>query len=437
VEALLLAMIALGLATSGCGRGALARDAGGATDAALPKVDAPNDAGRADPVDARSPMFPDGRCFTNAFPQGSSGPCACDVVSPDICGDTCVDLSSDDQNCGACGHACDSTSACAHGVCGPTPTSVVPPHAGCGEMRLAATDNTLVWTDTAGGRVMSKSIAGGTPAPISGAETTAPTLLALNGTTIFWLDGKTIRKLAGGVVSDVYTNPDDINGLVTSDDGATVYFSTGQKIQSVPAAGGAAPVDVEVHKNGHPAALAVSGSLLASSVTFDQLIDVIQLGGQAAFCSTGDTADPVSPDIACRRVACCQGELDARQILTTASKVIWADGPLLKMGDIAIDAPYVWDEITVTGSGVPVGSMAVANGVIYFNTETGWPEPPDTVVVAKAPMIAMSRNDTNGPPPIRLARGITTNVPGSLVVVGPTVYWATSACEIQSVPAGP
>ena len=380
-------------------------------------------------------MLPDGRCFTNAFRNASTGPCACDGAFPDSCGDACGDLASDDENCGACGHACGSTSACARGACGPVLTSVVPPHAGCGEMRLAATADTLVWSDTAGGSVMARSVAGGTPAPLSGAETTAPTLLALNGTSVFWLDGKTIRRLAGGFVSDVYTNLDDILGLATSEDGATVYFSTGQKIESVPAAGGAAPVDVEMHKYGTPTALAVSGSILASTEALDGIVDVIQLGGQSAFCSAGDIQDPVSLDIDCHRVACCQGSLETRLIVAAASKVIWADGPSLKMGSLAIDAPYAWDNITGSRDGY-VASMAVANGTIYFNTKAWGQSEPDSDVVAKTPMVAKAETALDGPPPIRLARRITTNVPGSLVVVGPTVFWATSACEIQSVPSG-
>jgi hypothetical protein len=293
-------------------------------------------------------------------------------------------------------------------------------------MRLAATADTLVWTDTAAGRVMTMPAAGGKPVPISGSETTAPTLLAVNGTTIFWLDGKTIHKRAGGAVSDVYTNLDEVHGLATSDDGATVYFSTGQKVQSVTAAGSGAPVDVEVHTRGAPAALAVSGATLASTVSDLGIVDVIRLGGPIARCSTADIPDPTNPDVACNRVACCQGSLDG-VLATSASKVVWADGYGLKMGDLVVDgADHPWDHIT--DADAAVASMVVANGLIYFNTSD--PTTPDFNVVAKSPMTA------SAPRPLRLARRITTNVPGSLVVVGNAVFWATSDCGIQAVPAG-
>lgn len=39
------------------------------------------------------------------------------------CGNSCVDLSTDPQNCGACGHACAAGVACAGGVCAGVPVS--------------------------------------------------------------------------------------------------------------------------------------------------------------------------------------------------------------------------------------------------------------------------------------------------------------------------
>jgi hypothetical protein len=419
-------MTVLGLATSGCGSGALARDAGDARDGApsTDAADAASDTGleEADAGDARSPMLPDGACFTNAFRQGPTGACACDVASPDICGEACVDLANDDQNCGACGHTCDSPSTCAHGVCGPTPTRDVASRIGCGEMRLASEGASIIYTDTAAGHVM--QLAGGSPFQISGAETKAPTLLAVGGTTIFWLDGKTIYRLAGLDISAVYTSVDDVHGLAISDDGATVYFSAGNKVQSVPATGGGTPVDVEIQTLDNPMALAVSGNLLASTVGFVGVVDVIQLGGPMASCSTADESHGI--DIACRRVASSQGELNLNSIAATASKVLWADGPNVKMGSLTLDdsSPSPWSTIAY-GPG-PIVSLAAAGGSVYFNTSD--PFAPDSNVVARAPMTADAAAS-----PIRLARKITTNVPGSLAVAGARVYWATTDCGIQSV----
>jgi hypothetical protein len=48
-----------------------------------------------------------------------SGMCGCDPSTPDYCAasNTCVDTSSDPQNCGSCGHACDASSSCVGGSC--------------------------------------------------------------------------------------------------------------------------------------------------------------------------------------------------------------------------------------------------------------------------------------------------------------------------------
>ena len=338
----------------------------------------------------------------------------------------CVDLASDDANCGACGHACAATSACARGVCGPAPTIVVPKPVACGEMRLVAAGDTLYWTDTAGGAVMAMPAAGGTPAPLSGSETKAPTLLTVTGSTIFWLDGKTIRKMAGDVISDVYTNLDDVNGLAVSDDGATVYFSTGQKVQSVPAAGGGTPVDVEIHNSGDPAALAVAGSYLASTVSDLGAVNVIGLGGPTALCWTMDANGDTSLDVNCNRVARGQGELNTAVIVAAGSKVLFADGPDIKMGDLVVDnVPRSWDPVTENESSV--GSMVVSAGMIYFDTSGA--VMPEGDVVAKSPMTVNS-------PPLRLARNVTTHTFGSLAVSGQKVFWVTSDCAIQSVPTG-
>jgi hypothetical protein len=424
VEARVRLALYLGLAAGGCGSATLAPDGAARPDGAA-QPDGASDAESEGGVDAWSAAtLPDGSCIPGAFHLGG-GVCACQPDSPDICGVGCVDLSTDNDNCGACGHACEATSACANGVCSPAPTTVVAAPAACGKMRLGALADTLVWSDTAGGRVMAMPGAGGAPQPISGAETQAPTLLAFNGSTIFWLDGKTIRKSAGGTISDVYTNLDDIHGLATSDDGATVYFSTGQRVQSVPAAGGGTAVDVEIHNSGDPDALAVSGNYLASTVGLVGGVNVIGLGGPTALCWTHDPTGS-TVDVDCNRVAMGQGELNTDVIAATAGKVIWADGPNLKMGDLVVGGiPKSWDAVTQADTNVV--SFAVSAGSIYF--EPSDPSTPSSGIVAK---VAMTANALSTP----LVRHVAPNAPGSLAVVGPTVFWATSACEIQSAPTG-
>src|SRR5438046_978196 len=82
----------------------------------------------------------------------------------------------------------------------------------------AGSAGALYWTDTMNKAVYSTPTATpGTAKLISGAETLAPTAIAVSGTTVFWLDGKSIRKsVAGAAPVLVYTHADAINGIAVS-----------------------------------------------------------------------------------------------------------------------------------------------------------------------------------------------------------------------------
>jgi hypothetical protein len=371
-----------------------------------------------------SATLPDGRCKVGAFVHGSACTCQDDIPTP--CESSCADLTRDDDNCGACGHACGAGSACAGGVCGPVPKIFAARAAPCGAMRLAADLDNLYWTDTAGGRVMKAPLGGGAPTPVSGAETTSPSLLFVKGASVLWLDGKTIRSSRGGAISSLTTSATDVLGLATSDDGETVYFSTGAKVQSVPAAGGATPTDVEVHNSGNPAALAVQGNILASTVALVGGVNVIGLGGPLALCWTEDPMGEASLDVDCTRVARGQGGLVTDVVAATASKVLWIDDMAIKMGDLVVLPPgqlRAWDP--VVQDDLSITSMTVAGDVVYFDTiDTS----DGTGAVKKAPITA------NGPAGYAIARGV--HGPGSLAVGRHQLYWTTADCEIQSTPTG-
>lgn len=48
--------------------------------------------------------------------------CACTEQRPDLCGNACVALTSDERNCGSCGTRCDAGMVCLSGVCTCVPT---------------------------------------------------------------------------------------------------------------------------------------------------------------------------------------------------------------------------------------------------------------------------------------------------------------------------
>jgi hypothetical protein len=67
-----------------------------------------------------------------------------------MCGTDCVDTSSDPNNCGTCGNACDTTSDCIGGQCTPTTTSNEPPQGTCGHSLCSSGDYLDEGCDTAG-----------------------------------------------------------------------------------------------------------------------------------------------------------------------------------------------------------------------------------------------------------------------------------------------
>jgi hypothetical protein len=405
----------------GCAGASLAPD-GSARDGNIPADDAaPEPAAVAEAgVDTSSPAtLPDGSCKTNASRNTPDSACTCFLDLPDACEASCVDLATDDDNCGACGHACAPQAACVDGACGPSPQLAVGKPAVCGEFRLAAAGGALYWTDTANGTVRSL---GGVAAQVSGPETKAPTLLFASESTVVWLDGKTIRRSTGGGVSEVYTSPDDVNGLTTSEDGGTVYFSTGSRIQSVPSLGGAPPIDVLVRKTWAPGPVAVAGDYLASVSPGAGDVTVIQLSGPTPDCDATDSMGRFG-GVNCGRVG-FQHDLNA-SVTVVLPKVIFVDSYDVKMNDVTILGSV--QPASVAMADERIRSMFVSGGKAYFDYVSSNGDPTKSSTIERVQLAA-------GAKPVPLARNVYAA--GSIAVAGRKLYWVTGDCDIDSVPTG-
>jgi hypothetical protein len=402
-----------------------ASDASGATDSA---AEAAPEAGEPNPA-----IGPDGMCISGAY--RFQGVCGCPPTTPDVCGGVvcplldshgqcvsgpfpgCVDLQTDDDHCGTCSTTCGPTSACVAGVCGPAWTTfVAAPFAACGPMALATSEDTLYWTNTMNGTVSSIPAAGGPQTAISGAETTSPTLLFATGKTVFWVDGKTIRRSVNGVVSDVIESADEVRGITATNDAATVFFSSGSKILSVPATGGATTDIVLQDSGGLPAALSLQGGLVAFLIDILGGIDIAQISAVPAHCWTQDPSMPgtESPalDVNCDRLGY---GLIADVVLTTPTALFWISNGLILTNELSAHAPQQIENVTEdTGA----STMTMSNGEIFFL---------DTGQVEKVPALADST-------PTRLARGIYE--PTSIAVAGKSVFWTTGDCQIQTTGSG-
>ena len=380
------------------------------------------EAGASGIVMCGSPSHSDGTCVPGAYRHGTSG-CQCQDGMPCVCpGVGCVDPMTDDDNCGACGIHCAPTSTCNNGVCGPSPVQVVPPQAGCRSTDLAIGGGMLYWTDDGHATVKRMPLAGGNQQTIVTGE--KPSRIVVSGTTAAWLYATaSIRvSLDGAQPTFVLQGGSQIGGLALTPDAATLFFSSGNDVSSMPVAGGAPVVVVHEVKGGIPGALALTGS---GGITFPTSLNgdveaVTLAPGQVVSCGVEDpmTGEPL-PETNCRRLARSQGELFVDAVLYGAPIVLWADGPNVKSELFAGDG--VFDSLTTSDNPITGLAMTASSGTVYFSDAD--PTSPGTGVIYKAQILPDQVA-------VRIARG--QKGPRSVVVGDTKVYWSTSDCAVMS-----
>jgi hypothetical protein len=361
------------------------------------------------------PTRPDGTCVAGAYKR--LGVCACQDGLSCVCNDTCVDLQSDDNNCGACGIACGPTSTCQAGVCGPPVQNVVPPIGGCGSIDLAVSGDTLYWTTISS--VTLRSLATGGQATISQAEKYASKIVA-QGATAYWISfGNGIRKsVNGGAPTTVITAPTSINGLTVSPDGANIYFSTGTSVFRVPSTGGAAVEVAREVKGGIPRALALAGNAIVYPTDLNGDVDApMLLDSGFATCGLEDLDGNVDMTT-CGRLARSQGELFLDTIAVTPLGALWADGPNLKLEALS-SSSRAFDDVAMTNND-PIAGFATNGKFVYFAESS----PASMNGTIYRSLVAPNQVA------MRIARG---QIGARAVAIGPgKVYWSTSNCTIES-----
>jgi hypothetical protein len=365
-----------------------------------------------------SATMTDGACVAGAYPHG--GVCVCQDGTPTVCGNACVDVMVDNNNCGSCGTACGATATCVAGHCGPAATTLVPAITGCMALTLAAGGGSVYYADEGHNSISKIPSAGGAATVVSSTEM-APTWLTLSGTTLFWYNktNKTIRMSAAGAApANVYVSadPKGVTGFGFSADGATVYFSEGTNINSIPAAGGVAPTIVGMEQHGGlPGAIAVSGTTLAYPTNLNSDVDVIKVvAGTPALCGMEDPADSNKLiQVNCTRIARSQGEIFLNSIFAIGGKAYWIDGSNIKSESLTPAADATFDSISMTSASAITAAAATATTI--YVAEDGF--------IDKTPLVKDSVL-------IQIARG--QKAPTSIAVDGTKVYWATSDCTIGS-----
>ena len=112
-------------------------------------------------------------------------------------------------------------------------------------------------------------------------------------------------------------------------------------------------------------------------------------------------------------------------ILASESTVVYMDGPNLDVGGLATATEG--GRRTLATASAALHGMGISSGTIYYDA---W-EPSDPMA-GTVERVSLTANEFLSAD--RLARGLRG--PGSLAATGPTIFWATSDCEIQSTPTG-
>jgi hypothetical protein len=337
------------------------------------------------------------------------------------------------------GAAADSTPDAA--TDGRTPSLFHPaPATGCESMHLVVGEGFLYWTDEAGGTVTRAPIAGGPPSPIAGGQD-RPTWLAVRGARVFWVTGgrgpdshggstlgRSIRvgSPAGGDVNTIAIG--DIEGVVATDDGETVYYSTGAEIQRVSSGGGPSSLVVTSARAMPRYALAISGTTLIALDELDDKVVLIDLTTAAGSeCQGSDSTGAwMGP---CRWFESSLGDLLTDNVVVRGNFMYWADSDTIRSDDVSATND-VWSNVTMASAPF-VNALCLGGDRLFFASDdrpidSPGPEAPPP----SAGLIEMAALDP-GSASVVLARG--QRRPQSIASDGTRVFWSTGDCAIWSL----
>ncbi len=355
----------------------------------------------------------DGMCSPNSL-KHADGLCYCQPDTLTSCPDGCYDPQTDPDHCGDCSTKCAPAATCNAGKCSAVPTVFVPAAAGCGSIHLALDSGTLYWSDQMHGTVQSIATAAGSTAKSVATAQTSPTLLSVNGSSVYWLAGKSVmRATSGGAPLAVATATDAINGFTVSSDGNTLYFASDTIVNKTSSAGGGMVTEIGHEDTGIPHALSVSGNLIGYPADLNGDIDIMTMvDGTPAFCSSDTTTNKN-----CLRIARSQGSLYVDNIYLLNGSAYWGNQAAIST-DSTTD---MTGEDSTVASGSPdasmLGAFSISNSAVYFADDTGG--------VYQAPLMVNATSTGVA----RAQMGVT-----SIVADTANVYFATGDCAINSAP---
>jgi len=347
------------------------------------------------------------QCATDEDCYGALGVCIGGVcgcpIGEVLCGQSCVNVQTDSNNCGACTVECDPrVRSCQSGACtcldGTSACTLTQLAGNLDQPQNIVVDHAYVYFP-ASDSVYKVPIDGGTPVVIASGQGT-PESVAVDGTGVYWVDTGTTgtimaAPLDGGAPFALASGQSNPSGTVVT--GGNVYWVTESggtdAIMTVPTAGGTPTpfanvqaTNIAVDANNVYACVVLpqptDGALVMES---SQIVRMPLDGGAATVLASQTIASPIAVD---------------------AVNVYWLGGAPLELGVIAVaidgGAPVT------LAAGIQAHSIVSDGTNLYYSLFTSTPSD-----VMRMPV-------TGGTPVVVAA---LQNNPASVAVDGTSVYW--------------
>jgi hypothetical protein len=166
--------------------------------------------------------------------SSSSGGCV------QMCNGSCTDTTTNDKNCGTCGHYCYG-GACAGSVCQPIDLAM----AQAAPTAVAVDGVDVYWANSKpSGAIMKVSVSGGTPSKV--ADAVSPVAIALDADNVYWATNEgansaiwMVAKIGGSATFLCNMQAFPLGIAVSATD---VFWTNAQNVMTIPKGGGSPTV---------------------------------------------------------------------------------------------------------------------------------------------------------------------------------------------------
>jgi hypothetical protein len=294
------------------------------------------------------------------LPDCQAGNCSCqETTCGSGSGSTCVNLQTDGQNCGACGHDCQGAT-CQSGVCQPTAIA----SSQSSPWGIAVDTTNVYWTNTGDSTVKMAPLSGAGPVTTLASGQSDPISIVVNGGNVYW--ASYARGMAGSgavmtcavgrcgsTLTPIATGQTGSWGVAVDGSGNT-YFTAGSAVMKTPLVDGGPPFASDPRSNAYPVVVDNMNVYWGDSSGY---VYKCAVGG------CGGTPTSLSPS---------EGASPSYGIALDATYVYWSNesqGTIARVSKTGGGFGSV-GSVLATGQSGPLG-IAVNSGNIYWTNNTG------------------------------------------------------------------